>query len=273
MPFISKALRLSALPILLLFITSCSSKLKIEKPISLDNVPIYTIKGFKDKRIDAMYSLTYVSSNLDKKECHQENVISSSKKPVVGNRIYHVFDENYTVTIPIELTDNTDLCGFKFRGIELIMKRAGESGYNISTHFPILSRDKEADFRRRTSGSDKFSSFETDKRYFRVAPDTSFLCRTEYYEVTNSPSFYCVMQIDSGDTIINPIILNGRETRIGTNSQFGTDSITNSTITINMVVDSSGSTFIGGPKGSGIKQDYFREYIPPKKSFINNLFE
>ena len=258
----------------MLLLQSCSTKNQDISELSLEGIPVYTIKGFKDERIDAIYSILYVSANLDRKECTQVNFISSSKKPVIGSRSYYVEDGNYTLDIPIELTDDMQGCGFKFRELELIMKRKGDPNYNAKTYFPILYNKPIAGTRYQTRSDNKSETpvdFKTDKSYFRIAPDTSFHCRTIWHDnlEPKRANFYCAMKIDSGDKEFHPTERNvwGEVT----NPQFGVDEIIDSNLTINIVVDDNRSLLIDGIPG--YTQDYFREYIPPKKSFLQRLFD
>jgi hypothetical protein len=117
-------------------------------------------------------------------------------------------------------------------------------------------------------------TYVTDKAYFRIAPDTSFLCRTEYSdyagyteEQKNGFGFHCVMKINSGDTEFHAA--DEFKFPAVTNPQFGVDNITSSNLTINFIADDNGSLLYSDQvNNKGIHPDRFREYIPPKKGIF-----
>ena len=77
------------------------------------------------------------------------------------------------------------------------------------------------------------------------------------------------MKINGGDTKFYP--MNENLTRRVTNPQFGVDEISSSNLTVNIIADDNGSTAYDGKPG--VEQDKFREYIPPKQSIFQKLFD
>jgi hypothetical protein len=208
------------------------------------------------------------------------NPTTARKKPTVMTKTYLAGDDNYTIDIPIELSDNTDGCGYNFTGLELRMRRVGDP--SMYSSFMLLWNRPRNDlvtyygyYGGSSGGPDPEmpATYVTDRAYFRIAPDTSFLCRTEYKErkeyteeQKNGFGFHCVMKINSGDTKFYKA---DNIYDVVTNPQFGVDNITSSNLTINFIADDNGSLLFGIKDNKrGVHPDRFREYIPPKKSIF-----
>jgi hypothetical protein len=138
--------------------------------------------------------------------------------------------------------------------------------------FDVYSGYKGSDIGGIPSGSEDLTGpFRTDKKYFRVAPNSSILCGTAYMDrdhdvvPDDKVQFFCVPRIDSGDTKLYM----EKDMRGMVNSQFGVDEIIDSNLTVNIVADDNRSIRYGG----GVHPDKFREYIPPKKTFFQKLFD
>jgi hypothetical protein len=242
---------------------------------------MYNIKGFKDERIRAVYSAEFKSTtNFEKDECGLYNIDTNIREARLASRIYIPQDENYEINIPIILNDNNNGCNYQLAGLELDLRRVSgdEVDFYYSRFMLLLDRPENSlityggykSNQAKGDFSDMPTAFITDKKYFRIAPDTSFLCRTIWREWDTdseddkSGSFQCAMQINSGNTDFDPL------NRLGTyvtNPQFGVDEITSSNLTINIIADDDGSIAFYGD-GTGEHPDRFREYIPPKKSIF-----
>jgi hypothetical protein len=270
-------------------ILSCSNNNKPSVPdILSEDTPIYHITGYKDKRLEAVYSVSFKSSLLQNDKCRQANIITGKNdKPVIMSKSYIVKGEDYTVDIPIEFTDNTNGCGFELIGVDLTIRRVNDPDW-YSKLYILMDRhynDLNSYSVFRSSIGSKWDKapnnryetpwkLKTDKKHFTIAPDTSFLCRTNLVNFTtregylfNHDEFYCVMKINSGDTnIYYP-----DETSMARNPQFGVDEIVNSNFTINIIADDNGSTaHLDGEKGG--KQPYkFLDYDPKKKNIEKDV--
>jgi hypothetical protein len=281
-----KLLKLLAAGLSLALFIGCADKASTFADLITDETPIYHIQGFKDKRIRALFSATFKSTaNLDNDKCGYTDRNTNLRRAILMDRMYLASDENYELKIPIILNDNQNNCNFQFIGLELDLRRI--SGEEIDTYYYsrfmlLLNRQKndltvyEGHGAGQSANSDIVEmppTFITDKKYFRVAPDTSFLCRTEWrdwsQEKEPSGGFYCAMKINGGDTKFYP--KNEIGTRV-TNPQFGVDEIVSSNLTINIIADDNGSIAYYEDK-MGKWTDRFREYIPPKKSIFQKLFD
>jgi hypothetical protein len=111
---------------------------------------------------------------------------------------------------------------------------------------------------------------ETDKKYFRIAKESTFLCKTlwvpkgysrAYKRVVEGRSqFHCTMQIDSD---INRALYYRQPRYIKSNSlvfnhpEFGVDEIKDTNMKIDILVDEKNCKKIPDEKGN--RDDYFRE--------------
>lgn len=219
-----------------------------------EKIPTYHISGLKDKRLEINYLLTYKMTNKNSQQCTSFDYTTDKKKSLLREFSIPIEDENYSITIPIILKSN-DECNYQFIGLSMISKRTNDDD-KYSKHTLLLDRpynDLTVYFGHKGGMSSEPSPemptrlIAENKKYFRVAQNTSYSCRTKWSEadnVTNKEvdSFYCVMKIDSGDINFYPRLLNGVEAfGVVTNPQFGVDEITNTNLTINFIADDNHS--------------------------------
>ncbi|MDR1975841.1 MAG: hypothetical protein LBQ18_02480 [Campylobacteraceae bacterium] len=275
-----------ALSCLVFFIfAGCADKADTFTDIVLEGTPVYHIEGFKDKRIRAVYNAIFKSTaNFDSDDCGSYSVNTGLRRAALIERTYLAADGNYELNIPIVLHNNQSKCGYQFVGLELDLRRiSGEDVDFYYSRFMLLWDKPENDlityrgYKSNQAGDRDIvempPTFITNKKYFRVAPDTSFLCRTTWREWSNDTEdksgFHCVMKIGSGDTKFYP------KNEIGTtvtNPQFGVDEILSSNLTINIIADDNGSIAYYDNR-TGRWADKFREYVPHKKSTLQKLFD
>jgi hypothetical protein len=274
------------IPILLLIIT----QLLAQDPV------IYTIEGKKDPRLDAVYRVLYVSTGTSE-ECTTRKLSTGTRKPVIGARTYAIKDENYSIQIPIALTEDENNCGYRFERIELVMRRLyGDDLYSLHM---ILNRKPEAQviyYGRKGGfggkpGHDMPGKLTTDKTYYRIAENTRFLCRTDWYPAKysdeagklelhrfykakrlpetlgdESTDFHCIMQIGDG-TGANAFIYPDPDTRTANNPALGVDTLKNETLHVDIIADDDGCRAIG----NGGQKDYFRTIPKPTPSAFESL--
>jgi hypothetical protein len=273
-------------------LAGCSDKsVSVPDTISPDT-PVYHISGTKDARLDAVMSTTFVATNINSSKCSSKGAFGDRRKPSFLSKNYFVQDGNYSINIPIEFSDDTDGCGYKLIGLNLLMRRHGDGG--MHSNYYLLTDRKINNLNNLCvdnlqaiglCGGDKRvyeDEFKTDKKYFRIAQVTSFLCRTEYHdfkgyseEFKNASGFYCIMQINSGYAEPRIFIRNWKKKPDGTSyleyghnkdPQFGVDEIVNSNLTVNIIADDDGSTYISNHDNNhtrGEVPDRLRDYIPP----------
>lgn len=277
---------------------------------------VYTLTGQKDPRLDARYTITYVATNV-KEGCGSRGYTTGTMKPSIARRSMSVPDGNYTINLPIYMTPEEDKagCGYRFGGLELTMKRKNDDQYS---RFQLLG-----DYRRYTNtqepdtiyrgseeggqGSPIFVGmdrrltprFISDKKYFRIAPETTFVCMTQYsiYEYERPKKekelsekykpygdFMCIMQMkldtDGGKYHYNECTKEEQLTETQhrcwsmTHPDFGVDEITSDTLHINILVDGSKSQVL---RHSGYREfvvepnDKFREVPKPAISALESF--
>lgn len=199
--------------------------------VANDNA-IYTVHGTKDPRLSAKYLVTYVATNV-KEGCGYYYASTGGMKPHVWRKPFEVTDVNYTLNIPIYLTPEEDknACGYRFAGLELVIRRANDndkySMFQLMGDYrrkdPLrLYVNKKRHYAESIYMGDKgghqspsFSNIKhnqtplyyvSDKEYFRVAPYTKFSCMTRYspydydwktkqWGISNNPMnrFMCIM--------------------------------------------------------------------------------
>lgn len=235
----------------------------------------YTIKGKKDPRLEARYIVSYVSTSTSK-ECTSQKLSTGTKRPAIGSRTYAIKDENYSVKIPIALTEDENNCGYRFERIELIMRRLYDDDL-YSLHM-ILNKKPEAytiyyGYKGGFShegGLEMPAKLLTDKTYYRIAENTRFLCRTDwfpkdYWDEEHS-RLHCIMQIGDGMGA-NAFVYPDPHISYAKNSALGVDTLKNETLHVDIIADDAGSTAIvkGRPK------DYFRTLPKPTPSLFELL--
>jgi hypothetical protein len=208
-----------------------------------------------------------------------------------------VKDENYSIQIPIALEEDENNCGYRFERIELVMRRLYDDDL-YSLHM-ILNKKPEARaiYFGRKGGQGSTPSPEmpakllTDKTYYRIAENTRFLCRTEWYPPKysdeagklelhrfykakhlpetlgdESTDFHCVMQIGDG-TGANSFIYPDPHISYANNPALGINTLKNETLHVDIIADDEGSRAIE----PGIPKDYFRSLPKPTSSALESL--
>ena len=104
----------------------------------------------------------------------------------------------------------------------------------------------------------------TDKKHYRIAEDTTFLCRTRWYESSRDSTFHCTMQIGDGQGENVFIPINEPKTHV-THPKFGIDEIQSETLHVDIDVDDEGCTANMGRENLNAK-DHFRT-LPTPSSF------
>lgn len=283
---------------------------------------IYTIEGKKDPRLEARYIVSYVSTGTSE-ECTTRKLSTGTRKPVIGTKVYEVKDENYSVKIPIALTEDENNCGYRLGGLELMILRKNDDQYS---RFPLLGDYKDLDLvNRKNYGEQKARmtyqgskggcstpsiigipksqtpiAFRTDKKYFRIAPKSTFVCMTEHriyeYELSSrdkdlrekwsrndkETDFMCTMQMkldtDGGKYQYHECPVPAPMDSVGcfttTNPDFGVDEITSDTLHIDILVDKSKCTALrySAPRDFVKEPSIFYEAPKPKPSLFKSLF-
>ncbi len=234
----------------------------------------YTITGTKDPRLDAWFMATYVSQNPDE-ECTSKNTFTGGRRFALGGRTIKVEDENYTIEFPIKVTGENNDCDYRFRKLELVMKRKYDE--ELASIHPILSdRQEVSPVYWKTKGGAMFlahpdtpPSLFTIKKYFRIAKETTFLCKTKWYpeykpgtkwHTKESVNFHCTMQIDND--VNRTLYKKEPDIYWFSHPEFGVDELTDETMKIDILVDEKncranlGRDNINAP-------DHFRELEEP----------
>lgn len=235
---------------------------------------IYTIEGKKDPRLEARYIVSYVSTGISE-ECTTRKLSTGTRRPVIGSKVYEVKDENYSVKIPIALTEDENNCGYRFERIELVMRRLYDDDL-YSLHV-ILNNKPETRviYYGHKGGQGSSPSPEmpakllTDKTYYRIAENTRFLCRTRWYEDSQDSTLHCIMQIGDG-TGENAFIYPDPHISYAKNSALGIDTLKNETLHVDIIADDEGSTANMKMEKKIIK-DHFRELSKPEPSALESL--
>jgi len=257
---------------------------------------IYTIEGKKDPRLEAFFKVLYVSTGTSE-ECTKPKLSTGTRKPVIGARTYAIKDENYSIQIPIALIEDENNCGYRFARIELVMRRLYDDDL-YSLHMILNSKpEAEAIYYGRKGGFGGQASLImpgkllTDKTFYRIAKDTRFLCRTEWYPPKysdeagklelhrfykrkglpetlgdESTDFHCVMQIGDG-TGENAFIPTNPQKTFVKHPSLGIDTLKNETLHVDIIADDEGSRAIE----PGIPKDYFRTIPKPTSSALESL--
>lgn len=262
------------------------------KSETVDYNATYTIYGKKDPRLEAGYSVKYIATNL-KEGCGYSNYSTGTMKPAFAERLMRVMDGNYTINIPIFMTPEEDKegCAYRFAGLELTMKQRGKTRKFSS--FPILGNYRYWNYHDKSDRAEHWAmpryqgvggselgdmsfnlekyevpyAYRTGKEYFRLAPETTFVCMTSIdvyeYELSkwekdlkektadpdgNLAHFMCSIhtKLDTGGgkyhykdckTVKERENDINHECRTMTHPDFGVDKITSDTMHIDIVVD------------------------------------
>lgn len=306
----------------MLFMLSCLTLLAQDQSV-------YTLTGQKDPRLDARYSISYVATNL-KEGCGSRGYTTGTMKPSIAQRSVSVPNGNYTINLPIYMTPEEDKagCGYRFGGLELMILRKNDDQYS---RFWLLGDYKNKDIvsgkelggqradviyrgyrgnaqsgtRIGFSGMKMYETplaFLTDKKYFRITPQTTFVCMTQKhtyeYELSQrdkdlrekwsrndkETDFMCTMQMkldtDGGKYHYRECTdeewrnNSKRECGATTNPDFGVDEITSDTLHIDILVDESKCMVIKKYNSQifEVETDSFQAAPKPKSSIFKSLF-
>jgi hypothetical protein len=236
-------------------------------PAASNERVVYTIEGKKDPRLQATYLATYISTSKSE-ACSHRNPSTATRKVSIGSKRYPITQESYRIEIPVYLEENENECGYRFSRIELILRRLYDNDL-YSSHILLDQTPKVSaiyfGYKTGMGGGGKNplmpATLFTDKRYFRIARQTRYICRTEYYAWKHSSGFYCFMQIRDGegeDEFIWPT----QYSRV-THLEFGIDEIRSDTLHVDILADDLGSKAYTGKETI---QDRFRTLPKPKPS-------
>jgi len=231
---------------------------------------VYTIEGKKDPRLQATFLATYISTSKSP-ECSHMNPATGTRKVNIGSKRYPVTEENYRVEIPVYLEENENECGYRFSRIELIVRRQYDNEL-YSSHILLDSQPKVGAIYYGTKtgmsggGANPLlpANIFTDKRYFRIAKETQYICRTKWYAYDGHTTFHCFMQIRDGkgeNQFVHPY--EGRKTV--THPEFGIDEIRSETLHVDILADDTGSK-ANLNRDNVNAQDHFRTLPKPKPS-------
>lgn len=282
------------------------------------NPVIYTIEGKKDPRLEARYIVSYVSTGTSE-ECTTRKLSTGTRKPVIGTKVYEVKDENYSVKIPIALTEDENNCGYRLGGLELMILRKNDDQYSrfqLLGDYPnkdpglggqradVIYQGSKGGFSTPhfvgISKNQTPIAFHSDKKYFRIVPETTFVCMTEHriyeYELSQrdkdlrekwsrndkETDFMCTIQMkldtDGGKYHYHECPVPAPMDSVGcfttTNPDFGVDEIASDTLHIDILVDKSKCTALrySAPRDFVKEPSIFYNAPKPESSLFKSLF-
>jgi len=158
---------------------------------------VYTVKGVKDKRLEAMYRVYYSNYRKYPNRYIQGSECKDHTKKYAN--ILEIKNEIYEVKIPMFISENN--CDFKVDWIELVIRRNYDEYYSKYTIFNSSHQSHITYFGtgrpdiKKTFNGRRYSTIYdgwkagigqditkeplqlwTDKKYFLMAPETNFLC-------------------------------------------------------------------------------------------------
>ena len=237
------------------------------EPVTSEPV-IYTFEGQKDPRLEATFSVIYKGTS-NSTECTQQNPSTATRKPMLAGKNYRITEENYRIEIPVYQQETDGQCGYQFRRIELVLRRQYDKElYSAHILLDTAQKVKPIYYGYKTGiksgGGHPLmpGTLFTDKKYFRIATESNYFCRTNFFTRRSSVEIYCFMQIRDGqgeNQFIKPTEYN----RV-THPEFGMNEMKNETFQINILADDEGSKAYTGKE---TLQDYFRTLPqPPERS-------
>lgn len=223
------------------------------------NPVIYTFEGKKDPRLQATFSVIYKGTS-NSKECTQQNPSTATRKPMLAGKNYRITEENYRIEIPVYQQESDGQCGFQFRRIELVLRRQYDKEL-YSAHILLDTEQKVKPiyygYKTGIAGGGGHplmpGTLFTDKKYFRIATETNYFCRTDYFYYDNHSRFHCFMLIRDGkgdNQFIKPTKYNR-----ATHSEFGVNEMKSEIFQINIFADDEGNKAV---KGREVIEDHFR---------------
>ncbi len=228
---------------------------------------VYTIEGTKDPRLQATFMATYISTSKSE-TCSYRNPTTATRKVKIGSKKYPVTEENYRIEIPVYLEENENECGYRFSRIELLLRRLYDD--ELYSRHIILDKTPKVMaiyFGTKTGFGGRATltmpaEITTDKRYFRIAKQTQYVCRTNYLLRLFRSQFYCYMQIRDGEGENRFVPTNKQQTAV-IHPEFGIDEIKSDTLRVDILADDRGSKAYTGKE---TLQDYFRTLPKPEAS-------
>lgn len=229
-----------------------------------DGQVTYTIHGRKDPRLQATFLASYISTSKSE-ACSYRNPTTATRKVRIGSKTYPITEEHYRIEIPVYLDESENECGYRFARIEVLLRRQHDQEL-YSRHILLANSPKVmAIYFGRKGGFGGQASLTmpseitTDKRHFRVARKTQYVCRTKYREWKHSSGFYCFMRIRDGEGENRFIPTNEWKTR-ATHPEFGIDELESDTLQVDFLADDQGSKRYTGKE---TLPDHFRTLSPP----------
>jgi hypothetical protein len=226
---------------------------------------VYTLHGTKDPRLQATLLASYISTSKSE-ACAYRNPSTATRKVRIGSKTYPITEEHYRVDIPIYLEENENECGYRFSRIEVLLRRQYDREL-YSRHILLANspRVKAIYFGTKTgfgggrANLTRPAEIATDKRHFRIARKTQYVCRTGYFERRHGSEFYCFMRIRDGEGE-NRFIPTNRQETVVTHPEFGIDEIESDILQVDFLADDQGSKRYTGKE---TLPDYFRTLSPP----------
>ena len=241
-------------------------------PFILAQEPItYTFQGVKDPRLSAKFIVRYIGSK-ESEECMNLRLTTGTKRPVMADQVYDVPDGNYSITMPVALEDDVNNCGYQFRRIELALRRKyDDERYSLHvlldtnpTRVSAIYYGKKSGFGGTTS-LEMPSELRTDKKHYRIADETTFLCATKWFEDDEYASFFCRMQIGDGEGDNRFVRINESQTVV-THPRFGINEIKSETLHLDIQVEEERCTKFTLKRKN--VSDHFREAPRPWWAWI-----
>ncbi len=242
----------------------------------------YTIEGKKDPRLEARFRVLYVSTGTSK-ECTSTKLSTGTRKPMIGARVFEVKDGNYSVKIPIAMQEDEEHCGYKFKRVELMMRRKYDK--NLYSLHMILNDEPfaYAIYRGDKGGMGSIygeqgrtpGKIQTDKKHFRIAKDTTYKCWTHWFPKDANyeahANFQCLMQIGDGDGENAFKYLDPIWGGIASNDALGINELKSETLHVDILVDDNRCIAIV----QGDDRDHFRTLPKPEPTVwekVKSLF-
>lgn len=226
----------------------------------------YTFQGVKDPRLSAKFIVRYIGSK-ESEECTNLRLVTGTKRPVMADQVYTVPDGNYSITMPVALADDVNNCGYQFRRIELALRRKYDDElYSLHVLLDTYPTRVHTIYYGTVSGfggrrsREMPSELRTDKKHYRIADETTFLCATHWFEYDEHASFFCRMQIGDGEGDNRFVPLNEAQT-IVTHPRFGINEIKNETLHLDIQVEEKRCTKLTQERKK--VSDHFREAPKP----------
>lgn len=253
------------LMLLFIFLVSsgCVNSSHLNTAISSSNISenqvVYSFAGIKDPTLIAEFVITYVATN---KDARCVNLQEDASSPLIKEEKIFIKNERYTKRISINtIPQKDDLCGFKFATLDLIIRRAATP--EVYNRFPILGTypsiipDQSGNWAHPIYNGSKYGSgmllpswsqqylipysYRSNMKYFKIASETQFKCKTFGHENAKNPYFLCLMDISDAKYQFKPCRTQNRQPgeECGTlyHPEFELETLQDSNITLNIIAD------------------------------------